>query len=713
MEEDQESMLKKLTQMKKEYARKQKKLEKSIRKSKAKAHVKQILQEQEIVHKTEKECEHFKDIKRVSGELHTNDDQCGHSSKTKGDSKTDLNLPKSHLLKTPVLSENLDLGDFVIEKTSQSKEDGGLTVGPCGDSEQSASSRNLPSSSESSGKRTLSLKARRRKTLSPNTFSNKRKSSPIETNPTKAVVNSILIPDDEEQKIKDDNSYDIGDKSVAPMVHENSSEIYLKSSNESRVIEKPKPFESESSTELLTSSREGCEKIKTKRRRGRKPRRYQRQSLPGPAIPVVNSSESQGSQELETLMLVQESLGLCSRRGRRKTRHSDSHQPILLSSVFQFIIDDAKRAQGEKDFVLPTHTFHNLMETKCLHKISSEGVYVDNNVENEKNLEKEISVEKKTMHVVEQMPSSVVSHSTQTFHDGKEKEKWKEEVNLIAKNGLSVEQDVEKSNSVLPALVIKANSSPSGALNLKKGNNSGLDSISGSVSKDSYKEIFASKDTQMDVDFNGEVNVKSNSDGIEDTTHGSEIFDQPVCPDDGQLESELNNSLGSDQQTESDDENFGDILKERMATQVLQIWQVVSGIFAYQLQFPADDPVIQSHIAVVLLNKKRTEVVVCLCKKSVSLWALHSDQFSCLQKWSFPEELTALCGDLMLPKSSEVRFTAILRNSTLIQLYSAVFQENQAFPLFKITDFSAPCQHHNVLLPITGCMYVLWNLMNL
>jgi hypothetical protein len=529
-----------------------------------------------MLRKREKECEHFKDKKRMSGETLTSEGQHDDFSKMKSETRMDLHLPKasakltSHLLKTPFLSENLDKGDFVVEKTSQSKEDSETTVGPCGDSEQSASSRNPPSSSESSGKRTLSLKSRRRKTLSPNTFSNRRKLLTTETTATKEVVNSILIPDDEDQEIREENVCDTRDKSVDPVVQENSSEICCKSSNESKEIDKSKPSENESATELFTSSLEDCEQIKSKRRRGRKPRRYQRHSLPGPVMPpVVNSSESQASQELETLMIVQQSMGLCSDRGRRRTRQSRSHQPILLSSVFQFIIDDARRTQGEEDFVLPAHTFGDLIETKCLDKISSEDVSADDKKKIEDYAEDKLTAEKTIMNIVEEMPSSDFLHSIPS-HDGKEKEREKE-VNPFVNSGLSVEQNVEIHKSVLTAKHdIKVNSSPSDARNLKKGYNSNCQSISEPVSKDYCKEMFALKETQIAADFNGEVNVKStsNADGTEDITCGSEVLDRSICPEDGQLDSELDISVGSDQQTESDDENFGDILKERMATQV-------------------------------------------------------------------------------------------------------------------------------------------------
>lgn len=55
---------------------------------------------------------------------------------------------------------------------------------------------------------------------------------------------------------------------------------------------------------------------------------------------------------------------------------------------------------------------------------------------------------------------------------------------------------------------------------------------------------------------------------------------------------------------------------------------------------------------------------------------------------------TAIRGVLMLPKSSEVRFVAILDGSGELGLYSAVFQEDQAFPLFKISDIQAPTHQY-------------------
>ena len=56
---------------------------------------------------------------------------------------------------------------------------------------------------------------------------------------------------------------------------------------------------------------------------------------------------------------------------------------------------------------------------------------------------------------------------------------------------------------------------------------------------------------------------------------------------------------------------------------------------------------------------------------------------------------TAVRGDMMLPKSSEVRFVAILEEAAQCQLYSAVFHEDKAFPLFKISD-----------LPVSTAQYV-------
>ncbi|XP_061182365.1 uncharacterized protein LOC133190690 [Saccostrea echinata] len=690
MEEDQENMLKKLEQMKKEYARKQRKLEKSVRKSKAKAHVKQILQKQEILRSKETEQEDFKNQMKEPDRITTPNDQ-DNTSKTKNNPRTDIESPKviasdkNLALKTPVLSENSDKGDFMIcdSKTLKRSEEDDIIVGPRGDSEQSASSRNFPSSSESTGngKKTLSLKARRRKTLSPNTFSSNRSKVQVEEIPcSEGIIKSIHIPDDED--VVENN--DTRDK------HMNSLEI-KQLSNETKLTEKLKPSESESSIDLFPSSFEGCEKIKTRRKRGR-PAKCRRASLPAQTktslLPANarNSSESQDSQELETLMLVQESLGLCSPIEKRKTRRSRSCQPILLSSVFQFIIDDAKRDQEEKDFVLPTHTFGDLMETKDLHKFNDGAEsYVDDQ-ENKMikiiNQDKEISMKEEMLDDTEQTPSSVFLDSKQTVFEHCEKpQKGEFMSHPVEQQGVKV---LSESTS-LGKRFEESKSSPKSRKSLVKGHHSNLNGIAELVSKDSEKEN-ALKESHMNLEIHAELSVKENDGSTE--TDSSKIYDEPICSEpqgsektaasqegkeNGQTEEDLNSSLGSDQQTESDDENFGDILREKMA-----------------IQFPTDDPVMQTHITVFPLNKKKTEVIVCLCKKSISVWALQCEQFTCLQKWSFPEDQTAIGGDLMLPRSSEIRFAAILGSSNKTQLYSAVFQEDQAFPLFEITDIPTP-----------------------
>ncbi|XP_062616977.1 uncharacterized protein LOC134278702 [Saccostrea cucullata] len=693
-------MLKRLAQMKKEYARKQKKLEKSVRKSKAKAHVKQILQKQEILRSKETDQEDFKNQIKEPERIATPNDQDS-TSKSVTSSKTNIESPprtnikstKSSAsdgklsIKTSVLSENSDKGDFMTCDSKASKRSGedDVIVGPCGDSEQSASTRNLPSSSEStgSGKKTLSLKARRRKTLSPNTFSSNKSKLQVEgILPSEGIIKCINIPDD------DDDEDMVKNKDTDAREKQMDSLEINKLSNGTKLAEKLKPSESESSLDLFPSSFDGCEKIKTKRKRGR-PAKGRRASLPAQTktsilpVSIRNSSESQESQELETLMLVQESLGLCSPIEKRKTRRSRSCQPILLSSVFQFIIDDAKREQKDKDFVLPTHTFGDLMEAKVLDRLSDGAVLSSVDDQEGKMItkvdqDKEISIKEEMLHDTEQTPSSVLVDSKQTLIETSEDQGKGDTLSQRTE-----QQDVKvlSEKASLGDHFEESKSSP----NSREEHHSNLNGITEVVLKDSEKET-ALEESHSNLEIHAEVELnKSEKNKSEET---SKTYDEPICSEpqetkniaasqegkeNGQTENDLNSSLGSDIQTESDDENFGDILREKMA-----------------IQFPIDDTVIQSHITVFPLNKKKTEVIVCLCKKSISVWALHCEQFTCLQNWSFPEDQTALGGDLMLPKSSEIRFAAVLESSNSTQLYSAVFQEDQAFPLFEITDIPTP-----------------------
>lgn len=534
----------------------------------------------------------------VTADLYDKDNNC--VSETNSNEENSVQNSKCPAIHTneKSLSPETDLflsdsekSDFVtnIKKSFENEETSSLVDKPCSNSEPSGSSGTLPSPSGSNGKKTLSLKARRRKTLSPNTFSrNKSQNIYKEKSSESEVAKSILIADDDEEK---EGMKCVNDETMKNTV-ENVQENICKTSMDSENTDSFNLLDSQSSLDLFPPSIEACEKIKTKRKRGRgRPAKYRRASLPAPVKkPSVNSSESQESQELETLILLQESLGMGSPIERRKTRNSRSCQPIVLSSLFQYIIDEAKREQGEKDFALPGYTFGKLMESKNFLEIKNEAMEEDAKDECEK-LKEETDFSQ-TEHM--SMLTEVCDHSTHTAGESEcqdnEIQKQEKFIEALEQQEPRVEDEgnVPERKFSPDAQCDTISNSPSlNTMHLKTGH---LSDISDSESEDIEEESCAPKEIQEkkveDLSVNEEHNTNRETKSSDALMSCDEPVPLTVCPDsqqpeqmkvsqqseeDSQGEQDLNSSLGSDQQTESDDDNFGDILKERMATKVRSI----------------------------------------------------------------------------------------------------------------------------------------------
>lgn len=504
---------------------------------------------------------------------------------------------KSLSPETDLFLSDSEKSDFVtnIKKSSENEEASSLVDKPCSNSEPSSSLGTLPSPSGCNGKKTLSLKARRRKTLSPNTFSrNKSQSISKEKSSESEVAKSILIADDEEQK---ESEGCVNDETMKITV-ENFQQKICKTSIDSENTDSLKLLDSQSSLDLFPPSIEACEKIKTKRKRGRgRPSKCRRASLPAPvkkpsvnsSKPSLNSSESQESQELETLILLQESLGMGSPIERRKTRNSRSCQPIVLSSLFQYVIDEAKREQGQKEFALPGYTFGKLMESKSLLEIKNEAMEAED-AEDKCETLKEENEFSQTERI--SMLTEVDNHSTYTAGESECQNNGMQKQEKFIKAFEQQEPKTEEAKNVpdtISSPVAQCNSisnSPSlTAMHLKTGD---FSDVSDSESKDIEEESCATKEAKENKVEELTVEEEHNT---KRETNSSDVlmsFDEPVsvtvCQDsqqppeqmkvsqqseeDSQGEQDLNSSIGSDQQTESDDDNFGDILRERMATKV-------------------------------------------------------------------------------------------------------------------------------------------------
>lgn len=573
--------------------------QKNFQKSKAQAHVKKILQEQKMLWQREREHGDSKSHKGklvVTADLYDQDNNCVLETNPKEEkSVQNSKCPAIHTNEKS-LSPERDLflsdsekSDFVtnIKNISESKEESSLVHKPCSILEPSSSLGTPPSPSGSNGKKTLSLKTRRRKTLSPNTFSRTKNQNIFKEKSSESeVAKSILIADDDEKE----SVKCVNDETLENTV-ENFPRKTCKTSMDSENTDSFKLLDSQSSLDLFPPSIEACEKIKTKRKRGRgRPSKCRRASLPAPVKkPSMNSSESQESQELETLILLQESLGMGSPIERRKTRNSRSCQPIVLSSLFQYIIDEAKREQGQKEFALPGYTFGKLMESKSLLEIKNEAMEAED-AEDKCETLKEENEFSQTERI--SMLTEVDNCSTYTAGESECQNNGMQKQEKFIKAFEQQEPKTEEAENVpdtISSPVAQCNSisnSPSlTAMHLKTGD---FSDVSDSESKDIEEESCATKEAKENKVEELTVDEKHNTNR---ETYSSDVlmsFDEPVsvtvCQDsqqppeqmkvsqqseeDSQGEQDLNSSIGSDQQTESDDDNFGDILRERMATKV-------------------------------------------------------------------------------------------------------------------------------------------------
>lgn len=561
----------------------QKSIQKSIRKSKAKAHVRKVLHEQEMLRKKEKEHIDFKDDeinKKGTEEIGVNNVGSSCSSAVNVDDKKTVQVfepPGENNLvseQKPVFLSDPQKCDLVTadNKTRENKKISSLTDRQCTNSEKSVSSGSLPSSAESNGKRSLSLKARRRKTLSPNTFSRIKNAAAEKAKPSaNETVQPNLCEDEGKENVNNGKSDD------TKMELKDDVQGLPPTSSLSEITPSPNAFDSE--LDLFPSSLETCEKIKTKRKRGR-PLKHRRASLPARTkVSNKSSSESQESPDMGTLMLVQESLGVGSPIERRKTRNSRFCQPILISSLFQYIIDEAKRKQRE-DFALPTIVFGKLMDGKDLAECDFK--VVSDDIEDEK--------EKKEQEqdLVSTYDPVTLKHSIDTSASGEIKCPGnEEEIKQKCKEkemAMGFPDNISSSAAQCDAI---SSSSQSDSLGSHKRINSKLIVVSDAVYDSTCtkngtvvpEEMQIEKNLQLDAEYNTEEETKK----TDEISSPAKPYDQPISPrahqsttmsevqhgeENSHTENDLNNSVSSDQQTESDDDNFGDILLGRMAAQV-------------------------------------------------------------------------------------------------------------------------------------------------
>ncbi|XP_060065660.1 uncharacterized protein LOC132545989 [Ylistrum balloti] len=383
---NQAELLAKLVHMKKELARKEKKLKKCARAASAKEYVKRRLREQEVLegktdmlHVTSDTC-----LPQVSSDTcQTNKSPCqrsSHSTVLVGLTNPGYYTIKRHLVSTDNSDKdgNVEIVSVHTNKCLQpdkqiSEESGkcffdnrrqddgvsavsssysinSITEIPRKETDETLnwnSSSESMSSNEQQSKRSLSLKRRR--------------------NTSKCMVDTSILNKDHSVNLSQDpecvqkTQQNIGRKSTnttdCSMFKDEKKDVALKQ------IEQINPLKQKHPVGKLKETKLGSEKSRVKSKCVKRRRRTIGRILDIELEKEIDiSGSSQNSEEYETLRLIQQSY----RSGvDYSTRHGKTHNlPSMLSSIFQYFIDENRRQKDWSYFSLPEDQFGRMMQKR-------------------------------------------------------------------------------------------------------------------------------------------------------------------------------------------------------------------------------------------------------------------------------------------------------------------------------------------------------------
>ncbi|XP_069122833.1 uncharacterized protein [Argopecten irradians] len=368
---NQAEILEKLSQMKKELARKEKKLKKCARAASAKEHVKRRLREQEVLEGDTFQC--TSEVTCGSSEVQTiaQEELCLEGKETKPvqsvSSHYNSLVTTFHALSNTV---DKDVEIVSVQKTSRKFKEcislhrkNDITVAACNkqgtenqitksDSDKSLnwnSSNEIVSSSECQGRRSLSLNRKR------NVSKCMTDSLPTDGNHHSLPADSVI---GHEQKLQN-----VDRKSVciaqSPLQNDTEKGSNVLSDQEFPASQLKQRELAEKLQKPELNNRIESKRVKRRRRTiGRILDVELEQEINFP----VDSESSQNSEEYETLRLIQESY----RSGADySTRHGKTHTlPSMLSSIFQYFIDENRRQKEPCDFNLPSDQFGKMMQRR-------------------------------------------------------------------------------------------------------------------------------------------------------------------------------------------------------------------------------------------------------------------------------------------------------------------------------------------------------------
>ncbi|CAG2245457.1 unnamed protein product [Mytilus edulis] len=357
------------------------------------------------------------------------------------------------------------------------------------------------------------------------------------------------------------------------------------------------------------------------------------------------------SQELSTLKLLQESF--VEKKEYSTRRRSSMGSPFMISSLFQYIIDESKRNVKEfKEFDLPVSKFGKLLRSQekmdhhdseeanalsnfCDRTVDSSEVEDVNKLmdhkqkDNIKDMKNDISMSKEASELIKKTTNKNKNPDSSEIVD-KKIIPPKKELNL---NQFSCESQEFDSQNPLKHFE--------------------LPKICQGTNEDSQDELFIPKFTSSQSLFTPNPKEVDRMNSLE--------CNQEVIYGNSQTDS-MDSQLDSTCMTETDQQ--------------------------YSLQLPEDESLISLCTCSMQFRKKEVPVIGCLSRKSLSLWR-YKKGFSPLHTWEFTENQTA---EKVCSFSLEGRALFIItarRGDNYVDVYLAHYSSKRDNCLFTVTNVEA------------------------
>ncbi|XP_052071544.1 uncharacterized protein LOC127709899 isoform X2 [Mytilus californianus] len=312
------------------------------------------------------------------------------------------------------------------------------------------------------------------------------------------------------------------------------------------------------------------------------------------------------SQELSTLKLLQESF--VEKKEYSTRRRSSMGSPFMISSLFQYIIDESKRNIKEfKEFDLPVQKFGKLLRSRQ-EKIGDHGVeeakalsnIYDKTVNNSEveDVNKYMYHKQKDAHSIKDINTAInmskeESQSCQLINMAKDEEKHSDSLKIIDKNMIPARMELNLNEFSCESQDINSQT-PFQHFELPK--------ICEGTNDDSQDELFIPKFSSSQSLFT--PNPK------EDRIKPLECNQKVRYDNSDSMDSQVDSTcmIETDQQT--------------------------------SLELPEDESLISLCTCSMKFRKKEVPVIGCLSRKSLSLWR-YKKGFSPLHTWAFAENQTA------------------------------------------------------------------------